>query len=193
MMLRERGAVAALLGLGLAAVVVAPGQSPVQKTRQNQAQPAPDLPPWDSAQPPPPIRPPSPDDAKPDPDDGPPIRSEDATPDPVEPAPASPAQPAQATPPPALVQEAARPAPPADPPPDEAPKLPPSTDPAQRRMEKDTADLLRLSRELKAEVNKAGSNTLSVAAVQKADEIQRLVKSLKEQMRERGLTVASKP
>jgi hypothetical protein len=71
--------------------------------------------------------------------------------------------------------------------------LPPSTDPAQRRMEKDTADLLRLSRELKAEVNKAGSNTLSVAAVQKADEIQRLVKSLKEQMRERGLVVASKP
>jgi hypothetical protein len=60
-------------------------------------------------------------------------------------------------------------------------------------MEKDTADLLRLSRELKTEVNKAGSNTLSVAAVQKADEIQKLVKSLKEQMRERGLTVASKP
>jgi hypothetical protein len=46
---------------------------------------------------------------------------------------------------------------------------------------------------LKTEVNKAGSNTLSVAAVQKADEIQKLVKSLKEQMRERGLTVASKP
>jgi hypothetical protein len=60
-------------------------------------------------------------------------------------------------------------------------------------MEKDTADLLRLSRQLKTEVNKAGSNTLSVAAVQKADEIQKLVKSLKEQMRERGLTVASKP
>jgi HAMP domain-containing protein len=71
--------------------------------------------------------------------------------------------------------------------------LPPSTDPAQRRMEKDTADLLRLVRELKAEVNKAGSNTLSVAAVQKADEIQRLVKSLKEQMRERGLVVVNKP
>jgi hypothetical protein len=59
-------------------------------------------------------------------------------------------------------------------------------------MEKDTADLLRLVRELKAEVNRAGSNTLSVAAVQKADEIQRLVKSLKEQMRERGLIVVNK-
>jgi hypothetical protein len=191
-MLRVRGAVAALLGLGLAVAVVAPGQSPGGKPQQKQTQPAPDLPPWDSAQPPPPIRPPSPEDAKPDPDDGPPIRSEDAAPDPVEPAPAaSSAQPAQTTP--APVQEAAKPAPPADPPPDEAPRWPPSADPAQRRMEKDTAELLRLSRELKAEVNKAGSNTLSVAAVQKADEIQRLVKSLKEQMRERGLVVANKP
>jgi hypothetical protein len=46
---------------------------------------------------------------------------------------------------------------------------------------------------LKAEVNKAGNNTLSVAAVQKADAIQRLVKSLKEQMRERGLLAVNKP
>jgi hypothetical protein len=60
-------------------------------------------------------------------------------------------------------------------------------------MEKDTAELLRLVRELKAEVNKAGSNTLSLIAVQKANEIQRLVKSLKEQMRERGLVVVNKP
>ena len=55
-------------------------------------------------------------------------------------------------------------------------------------MEKDTDQLLQLVQELKAEVKKAGSNTLSLAAVQKADEIQRLVKSLKEQMRERGQT-----
>jgi hypothetical protein len=60
-------------------------------------------------------------------------------------------------------------------------------------MEKDTAQLLHLVRELKLEVNKAGTNTLSVAAVHKADEIQRLVKSLKEQMRERGQIVVSKP
>jgi hypothetical protein len=114
--------------------------------------------------------------------------------------PADASQPAQATQPapvppppaePAPRQEAAQPAPPADEAP--APTLPPSTDPAQRQMEKDTARLLQLVRELKLEVNKAGNNTLSVAAVQKADEIQRLVKSLKEQMRERGQVVVSKP
>jgi hypothetical protein len=60
-------------------------------------------------------------------------------------------------------------------------------------MEKDTARLLQLVRELKVEVNKAGTNTLSLAALQKTDEIQRLVKSLKEQMRERGQGVVSKP
>jgi hypothetical protein len=60
-------------------------------------------------------------------------------------------------------------------------------------MEKDTAHLLQLVEELKVEVNKAGSNTLSVMAVRKADEIQRLVKSLKEQVRERGQFVVSKP
>ena len=100
------------------------------------------------------------------------------------PAPPPPAEPAPR-------QEAAQPAPPAE----EAlaPTLPPSTDPAQRQMEKDSARLLQLVRDLKAEVNKAGSNTLSVAAVQKADEIQRLVKSLKEQMRERGQIVVNKP
>jgi ACT domain-containing protein len=60
-------------------------------------------------------------------------------------------------------------------------------------MEQDTADLLRLVRELKAEVNKAGSNTLSVIAVEKTEQIQKLVKSLKEQMRERGLLTVNKP
>jgi hypothetical protein len=109
--------------------------------------------------------------------------------------PAQATQPAPAPPPPAEQavprQEAAQPAHPADEAP--APTLPPSTDPAQRQMEKDTARLLQLVRELKAEVNKAGSNTLSLAAVQKADEIQRLVKSLKEQVRERGQVIVSKP
>jgi hypothetical protein len=60
-------------------------------------------------------------------------------------------------------------------------------------MEKDTARLLQLVRELKAEVTKAGSNTLSLAALQKTSEIQSLVKSLKEQMRERGQIIVSKP
>jgi hypothetical protein len=44
---------------------------------------------------------------------------------------------------------------------------------------------------LKAEVEKAGSNTLSLAALRKADEIQKLSKSLKERMKE-GLASQSK-
>jgi hypothetical protein len=194
MILLERWVIASLLSLGLASTAGAPGQSPTGTAQQKQA--APELPPWDSAQPPPPIRPPSPDDKplEPDPDPDPPAPSADT----VKPADASqpaqvtqpaPAPPYQAEPPPR--QQAAQPAPRAEEAP--APTLPPSTDPVQRQMEKDTARLLQLVRELKAEVNKAGSNTLSLAAVQKADEIQRLVKSLKEQMRERGQVVVSKP
>ncbi len=59
--------------------------------------------------------------------------------------------------------------------------------------QKDTAELLRLVQELKAEVEKAGSNTLSLAALRKADEIQRLVKSLKERMKEEGQGFVNKP
>jgi hypothetical protein len=186
MMLLERWAIAALLGLGVASVVVATGQSPAAKTQQKQAQPAPELPPWDSSQPPPPIRPPSPEDAAAPPDDDQSPLPDDSPKPPEATQPPPPQHPVQ--------QEAARPAPPADlAPQEEGPTLPPASDPAQRRMEKDTAELLRLVRELKAEVNKAGSNTLSVVAVHKADEIQRLAKSLKEQMRERGLLVVNKP
>ena len=193
MILLERWATVALLSLGLASTAGAPAQSPAGKAQQKHpAQAVPELPPWDSAQPPPPIRPPSPDDAplEPDPDPDPPAPSEDT----AKPAVAS--QPAPAT------QPAPAPAPPANPAPrqeavappaEEVPTLPPSSDPAQRQMEKDTARLLQLVRELKVEVNKAGSNTLSLAALQKTDEIQRLVKSLKEQMRERGQIVVKKP
>jgi hypothetical protein len=60
-------------------------------------------------------------------------------------------------------------------------------------MEKDTDQLLELSEDLKAEVDRAGSNTLSLAALRKAEEIQRLVKSLKEQMKERGQIAVNKP
>jgi hypothetical protein len=193
MILLERWVIASLLSLGLASTAGAPAQSPSGKTQQKQA--APELPPWDSAQPPPPIRPPSPDDKplEPDPDPDPPAPSEDtakpADPSPAQAAQPAPAPPSQAEPPPR--QQAAQPAPPADEAP--VPTLPPSNDPVQRQMEKDTARLLQLVRELKAEVNRAGMNTLSLTAVQKADEIQRLVKSLKEQMRERGQVVVSKP
>jgi hypothetical protein len=63
----------------------------------------------------------------------------------------------------------------------------------QQQLEKDSATLLRLVQELKAEVEKAGSNTLSLAALRKADEIQRLAKNLKEKMKEQGQTFQNKP
>jgi hypothetical protein len=52
---------------------------------------------------------------------------------------------------------------------------------------------LRLVQELKTEVEKAGNNTLSLAALRKADEIQRLVKNLKEKMKEEGQGLVNKP
>jgi hypothetical protein len=56
----------------------------------------------------------------------------------------------------------------------------------KQQLEKDTAELLRLVQELKDEVEKAGTNTLSLIALRKADEIQRLAKNLKERMKEEG-------
>ena len=70
--------------------------------------------------------------------------------------------------------------------------LPPGT-PEQQQLEKDTAQLLHLVRELKVEVDKAGTDTLSLAAVRKADEIQKLTKNLKERMREREQEPGNKP
>ena len=48
-----------------------------------------------------------------------------------------------------------------------APSAPP-TDPVQLQLQKDTAHLLELVQDLKAEVDKAGSNTLSLEALRKA-------------------------
>ncbi len=205
-----------MLGFALTATAGFPGQSPTGKTQQKQpAKPTPELPPWDSAQPPPPIRPPSPEDEKSDPyqptspedqpDAGQPGPG-DSTEKPEATQPAPPAdsakQPDVTEPSPSVEPahqepahlETAQPAPPtvqAQHKP--VPMLPPSSDPAQRQMEKDTDQLLELSEDLKAEVDRAGSNTLSLAALRKADEIQRLVKSLKEQMKERGQIAVSKP
>src|ERR1700677_2736058 len=72
-----------------------------------------------------------------------------------------------------------------------APSAPP-TDPVQLQLQKDTAHLLELVQDLKAEVDKAGSNTLSLEALRKADAIQKLAKDLKDRMKERQGT-ASKP
>jgi hypothetical protein len=63
----------------------------------------------------------------------------------------------------------------------------------QQQLEKDSTALLQLVQELKAEVEKAGSNTLSLAALRKADEIQRLAKNLKEKMKDQGQAFQNKP
>jgi hypothetical protein len=74
-----------------------------------------------------------------------------------------------------------------------SPPLSPEQIKQQQKFDKDTARLLQLVQDLKAEVDKAGSNTLSLAALRKADEIQRLVKSLKEKMKEDGQALVNKP
>jgi hypothetical protein len=74
-----------------------------------------------------------------------------------------------------------------------SPPLSPEQIKQQQKFDKDTAQLLQLVQDLKAEVEKAGANTLSLAALRKADEIQRLVKNLKEKMKEDGQALVNKP
>jgi hypothetical protein len=64
--------------------------------------------------------------------------------------------------------------------------------PEEQQLRKDSAYLLQLVQELKTEVEKAGSNTLSLAALRKADEIQKLSKSLRDRMKEFGLVSQGK-
>jgi hypothetical protein len=82
---------------------------------------------------------------------------------------------------------------PEDAPPAPSPPPAPPADPAQQQLQKDTAELLQLVQDLKVEVDKAGSDTLSLAALRKADEIQKLAKNLKERMKERVPGTVSKP
>ncbi len=53
----------------------------------------------------------------------------------------------------------------------------------QRRLVADTQRLLQLAIELKSEVDKTNQNILSVDVVKKAEEIERLAKSVKERMK----------
>jgi hypothetical protein len=53
----------------------------------------------------------------------------------------------------------------------------------QKRLVEDTAKLLELANELKAEVDKSDKNTLSLDVVRKADEIEKLAHSVKEKMK----------
>jgi hypothetical protein len=54
----------------------------------------------------------------------------------------------------------------------------------QQQIVDDTTKLLQLAQQLKDEVDKSTKNTLSVSVIKKADEIEKLAKSVKEKMRE---------
>ena len=56
-------------------------------------------------------------------------------------------------------------------------------DERQKKLASDTAKLYALAGELKEEVEKSDKNTLSVDVVKKAEEIERLARSVKEKMR----------
>jgi hypothetical protein len=60
---------------------------------------------------------------------------------------------------------------------------PTSVDIRKAQILEDTNRLYRMAEELKAEVDKSNKDILSVAVVKKADEIEKLAKSLKERMR----------
>jgi hypothetical protein len=65
-----------------------------------------------------------------------------------------------------------------------SPAAPPSApvDPAQAQLIADTEKLLKLSQELKAEVAKSDKDTLSLSVIRKADEVEKLAKSLRDRM-----------
>jgi hypothetical protein len=52
----------------------------------------------------------------------------------------------------------------------------------QKQVADDTAKLLKLANDLKSDVDKAGANTLSVAALRKADAIEKLAHNIKLRM-----------
>jgi hypothetical protein len=176
MMLRERWAVAVTLGMCLVSTSGAPGQSQAppnsQSTQQNQqnnpdtddAEPAEFHPPAQIGQPA---------------EQSPPVESHPP------PAASSPPVQVEAAPTSAPAQPVAVKQP--------VPEPPLSTDPVERQLQLDTAHLLQLTEDLKVELDKAGGNTLSLAALRKADEVQKLAKELKERMKDRGQVLQSKP
>ena len=59
-----------------------------------------------------------------------------------------------------------------------------ANDARHKRMETDAAKLLELSTELKADVDKAGKDELSLEVIRKADEIEKLAHDVKERMKQ---------
>jgi len=56
---------------------------------------------------------------------------------------------------------------------------PPPTDPQQKQIYDETANLLKLANTLKAEVDKAGADTLSLTVIRRADDIEKLAHSMR--------------
>ena len=59
-----------------------------------------------------------------------------------------------------------------------------ANDARHKRMEADAAKLLELSTELKADVDKAGKDELSLEVMRKAEEIEKLAHDVKERMKQ---------
>ncbi len=74
------------------------------------------------------------------------------------------------------------PAPAAPPAQTETKKAPAVTDPRQAQIVADTQKLVKLSQELKAEVAKSNKDTLSLTVIKKAEEVEKLAKTLKEEL-----------
>ena len=53
----------------------------------------------------------------------------------------------------------------------------------QAQLQRDTDNLLKLATELKQEVDKSNENTLSLDVLKKAEEIEKLARSVKEKMK----------
>ncbi len=53
----------------------------------------------------------------------------------------------------------------------------------QAQLEADSAALLELAKQLKAEVDKSNKDTLSLSVIRKATEVEKMARNLKEQMR----------
>jgi hypothetical protein len=62
------------------------------------------------------------------------------------------------------------------------PAQPAVTDPHQAQIIADTQKLLKLSQELKAEVAKSNKDTLSLTVIKKAEEVEKLAKTLKDEL-----------
>ena len=69
-------------------------------------------------------------------------------------------------------------------------RQPAVTDPHQAQIIADTQKLLKLSQELKAEVAKSNKDTLSLTVIKKAEEVEKLAKTLKEELSKSPLSTS---